>query len=85
VKISSRLLDLEIWFFTKSSAISPKVLNLFEFIDCTKAMPVFVLYYRNFLFQLMCKICLAGFAHCAIVVKQWCWLHRDQSCFRICS
>ena len=28
---------------------------------------------RNVLFQLMCKICLAGFAHCAIVVKQWCW------------
>jgi hypothetical protein len=31
------------------------------------------LHYRNVLFQLMCKICLTGFAHCAIVVKQWCW------------
>jgi hypothetical protein len=31
------------------------------------------LYYRNVLFQLMYKICLTGFAHCAIVVKQLCW------------
>jgi hypothetical protein len=28
----------EIWFFTKSSAISPKALNLFAFIDCNKGM-----------------------------------------------
>ena len=68
--------------FTKSSAISPKVLNLFAFIDCNKDMPSLIrvvleiskngqcLYYRNVLFQLMYKICLTGFAHCAIVEKQ---------------
>jgi hypothetical protein len=28
----------EIWFFTKLSAISSKVLNLFAFIDCNKGM-----------------------------------------------
>ena len=75
----------EIWFFTKSSAISPKVLNLFAFIDCNKGMSSLIrvvleiskngqcLYYRNVLFQLMYKICLTGFAHCAIIVKQLCW------------
>ena len=76
----------EIWFFTKSSAISPKGLNLFAFIDCNKAGHAIsdqsfsenikngqCLYYRNVLFQLMCKTYLAGFAHCAIFVKQWSW------------
>jgi hypothetical protein len=60
-------------FFTKSSAISPKVLNLFAFIDCNKGMSSLIrvvleiskngqcLYYRNVLFQLMYKICLTGF------------------------
>jgi hypothetical protein len=32
-----------------------------------------VVYYRKVLFQLMYKICLTGFAHCAIDVKQLCW------------
>ena len=58
----------KIWFFTKSSAISPKVLNLFAFIDCNKGMSSLIrvvleiskngqcLYYRNVLFQLMYNI-----------------------------
>jgi hypothetical protein len=63
----------------------PTVLNLFVFIDCNKGMSSLIrvvldiskngqcLYYRKVLFQLMYKICLTGFAHCAIVVKQLCW------------
>jgi hypothetical protein len=80
-----KLKTRDLIFFTKSSAISPKALNLFAFIDCNKGMSSLIrvvleiskngqcLYYRNVLFQLMYKICLTGFAHCAIVVKQLCW------------
>jgi hypothetical protein len=52
-------------------------------IDCNKDMSSLIRvvleiskngqYYRNVLFQLMYNICLTGFAHCTIVVKQLCW------------
>jgi hypothetical protein len=52
----------------QNGTVDPSPFSLQKFMRWLK-----VGYYRNVLLQLMCKICLTGFAHCAIVVKQWCW------------